>query len=132
MRAGPGRPLAPGRDQDHRPGPADLAEQPQHPELDDLAAGTATADADPQPARARRAPADAGRRRQRDLDLTSSRARPAALLEFLESMKFMLRVEAADVTRATSPWSRSWDRHAEPEWLTGAAASLALAYGIGS
>ena len=54
--------------------------------------------ADPEPAGSRGALPEPGRRRRGDLGFTSNPAGRAALLEFLTSMRFMLRVEPEDVS----------------------------------
>ena len=93
------RPLAPRRRPHRGPGPADLAAllTTQH-FLESLPAGVTWPGADPRPAGPRRA-------RLRRRSTTARRSRPhtepgraAALVEFLERMKFMMRVELTDVT----------------------------------
>ena len=97
-RRGLRRPLAP-RGRPHRgPGPADLAALPDHPAPHRPAARRRHGGADPRPAGPRRARVRRHRRRRRRSRAHTEPGRAAALVDFLERMKFMMRVELTDVT----------------------------------
>ena len=81
-----------------RPGPALVAALAHHPAPHRPAPHAGPAGAGAQPARAHRARPAPGRRRADRLDHRGARARRPRWSAFLDKMRFMLRVEVADVT----------------------------------